>query len=239
MACDFQDPPSLIPQLVNAWEAGAHIVCAIKTSSEEKKYMWKIRSLYYKIMSKFSAIPQIEHFTGFGLYDREFVEIIRRIDDPLITLRGLVAEYGHGVDKVYFKQPIRKKGKSGKNFMKNYDYAVRNFTTYTKIGVHLSTFLGIIGTSISLLCLFIVLILNCVLNNNVDLSMYVIVAVIFLVGSIQLGFIGVIGSYIINMNTRLMKRPLAIEAKRVGFDKTSQPKAENSSPYIGYAPTDS
>lgn len=231
MSCDFQDPPELIPDMVKKWELGARIICAIKTTSQEKKSMWRIRSLYYKIMCKFSKIPQIEHFTGFGLYDRFFIEIIRQIEDPLITLRGLVAEYGDKIEKIFFNQPARKKEKSRKSLIDYYDYAVRSFTSYTRIGIHLATLLSIFIGSLSLICFIALIFLNVFININVDLNLAILICFFIFVESVQLFFVGLVGSYILNMNVRLMKRPLAIESERIGF-RNNNPKPENSSPYI-------
>lgn len=239
MASDFQDPPELIPQLIEKWEQGAQVVCAIKTSGEEKKIMWNIRSLYYKIMCRFSSIPQIEHFTGFGLYDRKFIEIIRRIEDPIPTLRGYVAEFGHKVEKLYFRQPLRKSGKSGKNFIKNFDYAMKSFTTYTKVTIHITTIVGLLFTFVFFVLGILFLILKMVfhiywINEAALLSILILLAI-----SIQIFLTGLIGEYIVSINTRLLKRPLAIEAERIGiWDSRQQPKPDNNSPYIPFYPTD-
>lgn len=236
MACDFQDPPELIPQMVKMWEKGAKIVCAIKTSSEEKKVMWRIRTLYYKIMSKFSSINQIDQFTGFGLYDKSFVNIIRRIEDPLITLRGLVAEYGDKVETINYRQNKRKHGKSGKSFMNNFDYAVRNFTTYSKLPIHLLTIGGTITTAVLFIVLISLMIIK-ILNPQLNLAVIFLSIIILLTGAIQSVFIGLIGSYIININIRTLRRPLAIEAERVGFPDSFVAKPDNSSPYMVYEPS--
>lgn len=234
MAADFQDPPELIPQLVRKWEEGAKVVCAIKTSSSENILMWKLRSLYYKIMVRCSTIQQIEHFTGFGLYDRAFVEIIRRLNDPIPTLRGVVAEYGYKVEKIKFNQPRRKKGKSSNNFMRLYDYAMRNFTTYTKIGMHIATLLGMVMGGVSFLCGLVYLVLKLAFWTRFSAGMAPVILGVFFIGGMQLFFIGLVGEYVLSANTRLLNRPLAVEEERVNFTKFDQPKPDCINPYWAY-----
>ena len=89
MVADFQDPVEMIPKYVHEWEKGYKIVIGIKTSSKENKFMYWLRTCYYKTIKKMSDVEQIEHFTGSGLYDREFIEILRKLDDPTPFLRGI------------------------------------------------------------------------------------------------------------------------------------------------------
>ena len=94
MVADFQDPVELIPKYVHEWENGYKIVIGIKTSSKENPVMYWLRSCYYKLIRKLSDVEQIEHFTGSGLYDRQFIEVLRNLNDPTPFLRGIVAELG-------------------------------------------------------------------------------------------------------------------------------------------------
>ena len=116
MVCDFQDPIELIPRYLEEWEKGYKIVIGIKTSSKENKIMYHLRSLYYKLIKKFSNVEQIEHFTGSGLYDRDFVKVLRDLNDPTPFLRGIVAELGYKRKEIPYEQPQRRAGKTHNNF---------------------------------------------------------------------------------------------------------------------------
>ena len=70
LCCDFQDPVELIPQMVREWENGHKVICMIKTSSKENHLIYWMRSVYYKLIRVMSSVEQIEHCTGFGLYDK-------------------------------------------------------------------------------------------------------------------------------------------------------------------------
>ena len=86
MCADFQDPIDMIPKFVEEWEAGNKIVIGIKSKSKENKIMYFLRSCYYKLIKKMSSVEQIEHFTGFGLYDRGFIEVLKELDLSLINI---------------------------------------------------------------------------------------------------------------------------------------------------------
>ena len=144
ICADFQDPVEMIPKLLAEWENGYKIVCAVKTSSKENRLMYALRSLYYKMIKKASKVEQIEHFTGFGLYDKSFVKVLRELDDPTPFIRGIVAELGPKIKKIEYEQAKRRAGKTSNNFFSLYDAAMLSFTSYTKIGVRLASFLGVL-----------------------------------------------------------------------------------------------
>lgn len=141
ICADFQDPVEMIPQFIKEWENGYKIVIGIKESSKESKIMYFLRSCYYKIIKKFSDTEQIEHFTGFGLYDKKFIDVLRNLDDTTPYLRGIVAELGFKRKEIPYKQPKRKAGKTHNNFYTLYDAAMLGLTSYTKIGLRIATFM--------------------------------------------------------------------------------------------------
>ena len=118
VAADFQDPVEMIPKFVKEWENGYKIVIGIKNKSQESKIVYFLRSLYYKLIKKFSEVEQIEHFTGFGLYDKKFIKILKDLDDPEPYLRGIVSELGFERKEIPFEQPKRERGKSSNNWYK-------------------------------------------------------------------------------------------------------------------------
>jgi len=219
MVCDFQDPIELIPQYLEAWEEGYKIVVGIKTSSKENKIVYWIRSLYYKMIKKFSDVEQIEHFTGSGLYDRSFIEVLRGLKDPSPFLRGIVAELGYRRKEISYEQPLRRAGKTKNNFYSLYDAAMLSFTSYTKIGLRLCTFMGLTCSAISALIGFVYLILKLVYWDRFPAGMTPVLIGIFLLGSVQLIFIGFLGEYILSINQRVMNRPLVVEEERINFEE--------------------
>ena len=219
MVCDFQDPIELIPQYIEAWEEGYKIVIGVKTSSKENFFMYHLRSLYYKMIKKFSTVEQIEHFTGSGLYDREFIEVLRKLDDPTPFMRGIVAELGYKRKEIPYEQPRRRAGKTHNNWYTLYDAAMLSFTSYTKVGLRLATLLGALIGFVSFLIAIIYLVMKLLYWDSFNAGMAPVLIGIFFIGAVQLFFMGFLGEYILSINQRVMKRPLVIEEERINFDK--------------------
>lgn len=219
ICADFQDPVELVPTFVKEWENGYQIVSGIKTTSQENKIMYKLRTIYYKTIKKFSDVEQIEHFTGFGLYDRSFIETLRNLNDPQPFLRGIVAELGGKRKEIPYEQAQRKAGKTKNNWYSLYDAAMLSFTTYTKIGLRLATFIGFAIALVSIIIALVYLILKLVMWNEFSAGTAPIMIGMFFLGAVQLIFIGFIGEYILSINNRLLNRPLVVEEKRLNFEK--------------------
>ena len=227
MVCDFQDPIELIPQYIREWENGYKIVIGIKKTSKENPIMYKFRSIYYKVIKKFSNVEQIEHFTGSGLYDKEFVEVLRNLKDPTPFLRGIVAELGYRRKEIPYEQPKRRAGKTHNNFYTLYDAAMLSFTSYTKIGLRLATFMGVGIGIVSTILGIIYLVLKLIYWDRFAAGMAPMLIGIFFLGAIQLFFLGFMGEYILSMNQRIMNRPLVIEEERLNFEDVCEEEKDD------------
>ena len=218
MCCDFQDPPELIPEMVKAWEDGNKIIVMQKTQSKENKLMYLLRSCYYKFMRNFSDIEQIEHFTGFGLYDKSFIQVLRDLKDSSPFLRGIVAELGYKIKIIPYTQAKRRAGKSHHNFFSLYNVAMRSFTAYTKMGLRAATFLGFLTSIASMAAGLYYLIAKLIYWDTFNAGVAPLVTGMFFLGAVILIFLGLIGECVISINHRLMNRPLVIEEERINFD---------------------
>lgn len=217
VCADFQDPVEMIPTFLKHWEEGYQIVYGVKTSSKESRLMYALRSVYYKLIKKYSSVEQIEHFTGFGLYDKSFLDVMRNLKDPTPFIRGIVAELGGKRKAVEYEQPKRRAGKTHNNWYSLYDAAMLSFTSYTKIGLRLATFIGGGIAIISFLVALVYLILKLINWQNFNAGQAPILIGMFFLGAVQLVFLGVIGEYILSMNQRIMNRPLVVEEERINF----------------------
>ena len=219
LCCDFQDPPELIPAFVDAWEKGHKIVSGIKTASKESGFIYFLRTCYYKLIKNMSDVKMIEHFTGFGLYDKTFITLLRELHDPIPFLRGIVAEYcsGFNMIEIEYEQPKRRAGKTHNNFYTLYDATMLSVTSYTKIGLRIATLLGFAIGFLSLFIAVVFLILKLIWWDNFSAGYTPMMIGIFFLGSIQLFFIGFLGEYVLNINTRIINRPVVVEEKRINF----------------------
>ncbi len=218
LAADFQDPVEMIPRFVEKWSEGYKIVCGIKTSSRESKLVYALRTLYYKAIKKMSDVEQIEHFTGFALYDKSFIDTLKELKDPKPFLRGIVAELGGERCELEYEQPKRRAGKTSNNWYSLYDAAMLSFTSYTKIGLRLATFAGFAIALASVVIGIVYLVMKLIYWNRFAAGLAPILIGMFFLGAVQLMFIGFMGEYIMSINSRVMNRPLVVEERRINFD---------------------
>lgn len=215
---DFQDPLEMIHKLVYEWEKGYSVVTAIKTESQENKVVRLFRTIYYKLIRKISNTEIIEHFTGFGCYDRSFLNILRDLEDPVPFLRGVVAEFAGNRSSISYEQQKRRAGKSHIRFFTLYDMAMRSFTSYTKVGLRMCTFMGFGVAILSVIIAIVYLIRKLIHWDAFDFGIPVILIGMFFLGAVQLIFMGFMGEYILTINQRTMKRPLVVERERLNFE---------------------
>ncbi len=219
MCADFQDPVEMIPRFIHEWEEGYKIVTGIKTTSKENPIMRFLRTCYYKVIKKMSDVEQIEHFTGFGLYDKSFINVLRELDDPMPFLRGIVAELGFRRKDLPYEQQKRRAGKTSNNWYRLYDAAMLSFTSYTKVGMRIATIIGFIIAFFSIAIGFVYLVLKLIYWDSFAMGNAPMLIGMFMLGGIQLFFIGLLGEYVLNINSRMMKRPLVIEERRLNFEE--------------------
>lgn len=217
MASDLQDPPQLITDFIRKWEEGFKIVLAVKTKTQESFIMRIVRNAFYHFISRLSEIELTKNNTGFGLYDRQVIEIVRKIDDPYPYFRGMVSDIGFESAKIEFYKPARKRGISSNNFYTLYDIAMLGITNYSKIPLRLATMAGFSLAFLSLLVAVGYLVAKLLFWNTFSMGMAPLIIGIFFFSSVQLFFIGIIGEYIGSIHTQVLKRPLVIEKERVNF----------------------
>lgn len=215
VVADLQDPPEMIREFVNKWEHGYKIVIGIKTKSEENRMMFLIRKLFYNIITKISSADLIKNFTGFGLYDKKFIEVLRNLDEPYPYFRGLIGELGFERTEIPYTQPKRGKGKSKNSFYDLYDMAMLGFVSHSKLPLRLASFIGFGVSILSILVALIYLVYKLLDWNDFQLGIAPLVIGIFFFGGVQLFFLGIIGEYIGAIFTQVKNRPLVIEKERI------------------------
>jgi polyisoprenyl-phosphate glycosyltransferase len=218
VAADLQDPPVLIKEFIKNWEDGYKIVVGVKPKSEENPLMFAVRKLYYNIMKIISVNEHIKNFTSYALYDKDFINILRRIEEPAPYIRGLVTEFGFKIKEVPYIQPKRKKGKSAANFYILFDIAMLGFVNNSKVPLRLATFIGIIVAIISFLIAVVGVILKLIFWDLYPIGISALITGIFFFSSVQLFFIGIVGEYVGAIYTEVKHRPLVIERERINFD---------------------
>ncbi|GAC1301478.1 MAG: glycosyltransferase family 2 protein [Steroidobacteraceae bacterium] len=223
MASDLQDPPELLPLMIEAWEEGFRVAAGVKRQSRESRAMWLVRSGYYRIARKMADVPLLEHFTGFGIYDRTVIDELRKLDDPYPYFRGLIAEMGFEVARIPYDQPGRRRGITKSNFYTLYDLAMLGITSHSKIPIRMATMVGFALSIISFFISLTYLVLKLALWDRFQLGTAPLLIGMFFFGSVQIFFIGLIGEYIAAIHTQVMRRPLVVEKERINFSTPPPP----------------
>lgn len=215
MATDLQDPPELIPEFLEQWTRGATMVLGQKKTSQESPSFFALRGLYYKLARAMSEVRLLEHVTGFGLYDRRVIEIMRSFGDPYPYGRGMIAEIGLPYVTIPYDQPLRKRGITKNNFYTLLDLALLGITSHSKVPLRMATIAGFLLSGLSLLVALGFLVLKLTFWYSLPAGYAPAVIGIFFLGSVQIFLVGLLGEYIGAVVTQLRHRPLVVERERV------------------------
>ena len=218
IAADLQDPPELFVEMIRKWETGIPIIAAIKNSSDENGLMYRVRTAYYRLVARLTNVEVLEHFTGFGLYDRSVVEQIRNhFCDPYPYFRGMIAELGLPHAKVFYNQKRRERGVTKNNFYALYDLAMLGITNLSKVPLRLVIFCGFISAAISFVIGVFYLVYKLAFWRSFTVGVAPVVLGLFFLGSVQLIALGIIGEYVGSIHTFVLNRPLVTEKERINF----------------------
>jgi len=228
IVADLQDPPEMIADMVREWESGYSMVLGIKRSSQENRLMFWIRKRYYRLVNRLSSIETFENFTGFGLFDRRVVDLVKSFADPYPYFRGMIAEIGLPHKKFYYDQPVRKHGITKNNFYTLYDIGMLGIINHSKVPLRLMAFAGLGGALLSFLVGFGYFIYKLAFWRNFSVGIAPLVIGIFFLGSIQLLFLGILGEYVGAIHTQVQNRPFAVEKERVNFEYEPGPPLERA-----------
>jgi glycosyltransferase involved in cell wall biosynthesis len=218
LASDLQDPPELIADFIEQWEKGTPIVIGVKTTSDENRFVFWLRSKFYQLVNRLSDVQTYAHFTGFGLYDRRIMDLIKSFDDPFPYFRGMIADIGLPHAEVVFKQPLRKKGVSKHSIFNLYEIAMLGITNLSKVPLRILTFSGFFLSVLSVLTGLGYLIYKLIFWGRFTTGVAPVLIGLFFFASIQLLFMGIVGEYVGAIHTHVQKRPLVIEKERINFE---------------------
>jgi len=221
IVADLQDPPEMIADFLRNWEQGYKIVVGIKKGSEEAKPMYFVRKLYYRVVGRLAEVELIKDFTGFGLYDKEVIDILREIGDPYPYFRGLICDIGFPRAEIEYFQPLRKRGITKNNFYTLYDMAMLGMTNHSKVPLRLATMSGFLMSIFSMICGIVYLVYKLLFWNSFSVGIAPLVIGLSFFASVQLFFLGIVGEYVGAIHTQILRRPLVIEKERVNLPPLS------------------
>jgi polyisoprenyl-phosphate glycosyltransferase len=223
MAADLQDPPELIPAFLEKWREGYKVVLGVKAAAEESPLMFAIRRLGYSVIDRLSEVEQIRNNTGFGLYDKAFVSVLRRLPDPYPYFRGIVAELGFKYATIPYTQPKRTRGVTKNNLYRLYDLGVQGIVNHSRIPLRVATILGFVSSLVSFVAALVYLAMKLLFWYDLPIGVAPVIIGLFCVASVQLFFLGILGEYVGSIYTQVRNRPLVVEEERINFDEEVEP----------------
>lgn len=218
IACDFQEPPELIPEFLRNWEAGYKVVCGQKTSSKEGIIKFACRSIYYNLLSLFSETPLYKHISGIVLIDREVLDNYRKSDYDY-ELRFALADMGYEVKMIPYEQQLRKSGKSSYNVWKYLSFAIRSMVTTSNTPIRLMTVAGLMFASLSFFVGLAYLVYKLIFWDTFDAGMAPVMIGMFFLGAVQITFLGIIGEYVGIILNKVSKRPDVIVKELINIER--------------------
>lgn len=218
IVADLQDPPEMIVDLIRKWEEGYPVVVGVKAASDENGLMFWIRKRYYQTVNRLSSVETYENCTGFGLFDRRVVDVVKQFDEPYPYFRGMIAEIGMPHFEIPYRQPVRKGGITKNNFYSLYDLAMLGITSLSKVPLRLVTFSGFACSLLCVMVSFGYFVYKLIYWDRFSAGMAPLIIGGFFFLSLQMVFIGILGEYIGAIHSIVQKRPLVIEQERINFE---------------------
>lgn len=216
MACDLQDPPELIPQFIKKWESGSKIVMGRNSESEERGPIKLFRNCYYSLIENLAGTTGYRHVSGFGLYDKSVVDVLRDSGDPCPVYRLTFMRYGYEPEFVDYKKPERVSGKSSYSFLSYFGMVVESALTISRRPAHVIAFAGVIASVIFALLFIAMLVLGAVTSEFVFFYLSGISFVCLGIGLLVL-VLGVVGTYVALCFEWVRSAPLVLEEERLNW----------------------
>ena len=217
MNSDFQDPIELIPKYIKEWEQGNQIILAQRICSDENFFLNSFKNFFYKFINKISDVPLMRNTTGSGLFTKNIVDQIRKIDDPYPYFRGLLSEISSQIKLIQFHQPKRSGGETKNNFYTLYDIGVLGIVKHSKLPLRLMTFIGFFTSIISIITATVFFFYKILFWDSFDVGIAPLVIGLFAIASVQIFLLGFIGEYVMTILTHTRKLPLVVEKERINF----------------------
>jgi dolichol-phosphate mannosyltransferase len=216
--CDLQDPPEVMPSLINKYiSSDTDVVFAVRESSNENSFLFAIKRLYYKALDSISSVSLVRNSTGFGIYSHASIELLQRYSDSQPFIKGLVSELGLRWQTIPYTSQDRQHGTSSARLNFLIDFGVLGITSHSRVPLRLITYSGFALSFFSLILGVLVLISKVFNIGAFPYGLAMLSSGFFFLMGFQIFATGLIGEYVGFLNERSLKRPLVIERERLNF----------------------
>jgi polyisoprenyl-phosphate glycosyltransferase len=207
---DLQDPPSLIPKLVEEWEAGYDAVYAKRIVRDGESIMKRVTAkIFYKLMRKVSVVPIPQDVGDFRLLSRRAVDALNQLREQHRFMKGLFAWIGFSQKSVSYRRNPRAAGKTKWNYWRLWNFALEGITSFSTLPLKFSTYLGISTALIAFVYGLVIMASTLIYGNDVPGYPSLMLVILFM-GGVQLFAIGILGEYIGRVSNEIKRRPLYV-----------------------------
>jgi len=205
---DLQDPPELIPQLINEWENGFDVVYARRSQRKGETWLKKASAAsFYRIIQRLSKVRIPQDTGDFRLLSRRAVGALNTLPEQHRFMKGLFAWIGYRQKAVYYDRDPRFAGQTKWNYWKLWNFAIEGITSFTTAPLKFATYIGFVAALAAFVYGSYIVVRTLIFGNPVPGYPSLIVIILFL-GGVQLMAIGVVGEYVGRIFTETKNRPL-------------------------------
>jgi polyisoprenyl-phosphate glycosyltransferase len=214
MHADLQDPPELIPEMLQvAGEEHADVVFARRIGREESRFKRVLATSFYTMMRRLARVPYQGQAGDFRLMSRRVADTVRAMPEHRRFLRGMVAWVGFKQVPIEYTRAGREAG-GGASYPALFRLALEALTSFSDVPLNLATYAGALAATVSGLTGTTILILTLLGTVTASTSVWILVAVLFL-GGLQLMSVGVLGRYLARVHDQVLDRPLYLVSRVV------------------------
>lgn len=217
MDADLQDPPEIVPDLINLWREGYEVVNAIRKNRKENRLKRTAYFIFYRLLAVMAEIHIAPDSGDFSLMDRKVVDILNSMPERNRFIRGLRGWVGYKQTELEYDREQRLAGKAKYSYMMLLKLAVDGFVSFSKIPLRIATLLGVVISFFSFIYISYLIFMKLVYNDALFGWTSTIVVISFF-GGAQLIISGIIGEYIGRIVDDTKKRPLYILNGKINFD---------------------
>ena len=222
---DLQDPPELIPDMVEKWQQGYQVIYAQRIKRHKERWFKRFTAyVFYRLLKRLANVDIPTDTGDFCLMDRQVVDILNSMPERNRYIRGLRSWVGFPQTAVYFERHPRFAGEVQYTFSKSLSLAVNGLVSFSKVPLRLSTYIGLFAAAIALVMAILVLYWRIFVPNSPLTGFTLILVAIFFLGAVQLVSIGILGEYIGRIYEEVKGRPLYTLAEVAGFKNVASRK---------------
>lgn len=211
MDADLQDPPSLIPQMLQAWEAGYDDVFAKRIDRGSESLLRKLFSLaFYKILDHSTRFEILQNVGDFRLLDRRCIDALKQLRENERYTKGMFCWIGYKKKELVFNRQDRVAGKSNWNFWSLFNLAIEGITSFTTAPLRMATIMGFVIALLSF-CLMLFYGIKTIIYGDPVQGFTTLIVVVLFLGGVQLISIGILGEYIGRIFNETKHRPTYLE----------------------------